>query len=112
MRDESASSDDVRMDRGRALRARLLFWWIPNERRRWRARAAYALPECLRLVYRLKHRGGLDSAAIAAQLGVDRQEVLRQMARAMFLITMSIGEQERAALRWRTRWSFGRRREE
>ncbi len=100
MSEEGTSPDHPRMNRLRAFRARLLFWWIPNERRRWLARAVYALPERLRLVYRLKHREGLDSAVVAARLGLEEQDVSRQMASAMCLITMSIGEQERAALRW------------
>lgn len=112
MRNESAFSEPFRMNRLRAFIARLLFWWIGNERRRWRARAAYALPKRLRLVYHLKHREGLDSAAMAGQLGLEEETVSRQMALAMCLITRSIGEQERAALRRRTRWSLDRRREE
>ena len=61
------------------------------------ALAIRSLPEELQTAVRLRRAEGLTVPQTAERLGLTEQETLRLLARAMFRITVHLGEQERAA---------------
>ena len=59
--------------------------------------AIQSLPKDLQAVVRMRRSEGLTVPQSAERLGLTEQDTLRKLARAMALITMHLGEQDRAA---------------
>lgn len=60
------------------------------------AKAIETLPADLRAIVLMRRSEGISTADIATRLGLDEHQTLRLLARAMALITMELGIQERA----------------